>query len=182
MIFLDILFYHIMYQTWWFLLLLFIHTFVLYRGIFSKKNRLYLSALVQHWNCSRSFLASEKKWRKLSFSYFTTGHSFPLCSTYFLPKHSQLWPRADFCCTVFPFLILEPQCWSSRAPWNWLCILSGALIQMLKTFLPTEPMQSCVVIPVLSRQVCELKEDTAFGWTVLVFHSIPGGGEREMMY
>lgn len=118
-------------KLWCFLLLLFIHTFVLYRGIFSKKNRLYLSALVQHWNCSRSFLTSGKKRQKLSFSYFTTGHSLPLPSTYSLPKHSQPWPRGDLCCTVFPFLILEPQCWSSCATQNWICVLSRAWIQML---------------------------------------------------
>lgn len=155
---------------------LFIHLF--YIGVFfQQKHRLYLSALVQHWNCSRSFLTSGEKIMAKSELFLL--HHWPFSASSF-----NLFPPKTFPAVtkrgplLYSFPFSYPR--TSVLVFSRYMKLDVCTEQSLDLDVkPSCPQSPCGLVwsyPFLSRQVRELKEDPAFGSTVLVFHSILVGG------
>lgn len=169
-------------NLWCFLLLLFIHTFVLYRGIFSTKNRLYLSALVQRWNCSRSFLTSGEKIMAKAELFLLHHWSFSASSfNLFPPKTFPAVTKRGPLLYSFPFSYPRTSVLVFLRYMKLDVCTEQSLDPDVKPSRPQSPYGLVWSYPFLSRQVRELKEDPAFGSTVLVFHSIlvgslEGGG------
>lgn len=116
------------------------------------------------------------KWQKAELSYFTTSHSPLLPPNLFFPITFPAVTKRGPLLYRYPFLIEEPQCWSSSATWNWTCVLSRAWIQI------PQPLPHSILFGHIFFVQTSLwtKRGSSVWMYCYCFHSIGGlGVERE---